>query len=375
MNRIGRYLFSQFLGAVLFACLAITLVVWFSQAIRMLSLVINNGGSVWGFLELMILLLPTFLPLLLPLALAVGVLFVYHRLITESELVVLRAAGLSPLVLAKPALLLAGIMMVAGYLLTVFIAPVANHEFTRLKYEIRNDLSVLLVHTGRFNDVSKGLTFYARDRGPQGELRGILMHDARKKDHPSTIMADSGELVHAEQGPRIIVKHGIRQEMDRNTGQLSQLGFESYMVDLSTLDDNFSQRWLPPRERSTFDLLSKSANRTDATNRGKLFSEFHMRMVLPFLSITFALVACVSVLTGGFDRRGITQRLVLAGITVVVIEAGMLAIFNMMVRDPWLVMVLYIMALAPVPFLYGRLAGDHALKRPRPVAQMGRAAS
>lgn len=372
MKHIERYLFIQFLSTVGFALLAITVVVWFSQGIRMLSLVINNGGSVWSFVELMVLLLPTFLPLLLPVSLAVGVMFVYHRLIAESELVVMRSAGLSPLALARPALMLGAMVTLLGYLLTIFIAPITNHEFVRVEYQIRNDLSVLLLHTGSFNDVSKGLTFYARDRGPKGELRGILIHDTRKPDKPSTIMADAGELVHAPDGPRILVKHGMRQEMDEETGLLSQLSFETYMVDLTTLGDSFDQRWIEPRERNTWDLLHPQ-NVPNPVLRNKFFSEFHMRLTLPFLAMTFILVVCVTALTGGFDRRGMMKRIAVAGLALAAIEASLLMMFNLTTKQIWLAPLMYVVVFAPAPFLYTRLAAD-AVIAPLRLAPAGGAA-
>jgi lipopolysaccharide export system permease protein len=365
MKRIERYLFSQFLSAVMFACLAITIVVWFSQAIRMLSLVINNGGSVWSFVSLMVLLLPTFMPLLLPFSLAVGVLFVYHRLVIESELVVMRAAGFSPAALTKPALYLAGIIALVGYFLTCFLAPIANHEFVRLQYQIRSDLSVLLLHTGSFTDVSQGLTFYARDRGKTGNLEGILIHDTRKAGHPTTIMADSGEMVHAAQGPNILVKHGVRQEMDSATGQLSQLSFDSYMVDLSSLGGDFSQRWVEPRERSMVDLLWPKDKDLDQVAHNRFFAEFNLRLVLPFLAVTFTLIACVGTLTGTFDRRGMMIRVAASALAIVCIEGAVITLYNMTAKQPILAIGLYLVTFGPVPFLYRRLVVDRPLRPAR----------
>jgi lipopolysaccharide export system permease protein len=367
MKHIERYLFMQFLSAVAFSCLAITIVVWFSQGIRMLSMVINSGGSLWSFLSLMVLVLPTFMPLLLPISLAVGIMFVYHRLVTESELVVMRSAGLSPLELSRPALTLAAMFALLGYLLTMFIAPIANHEFVRLQYQIRSDLSVLLLRTGSFNDVSNGLTVYARDRGPKGELRGILIHDTRRADRPSTLMADMGELVHGKDGPQILVRHGLRQEMDQATGLLSQLSFDSYMMDLSSVGDNFRQRWVEPRERNMLELLNPKHEGGVPNIRNRFFSEFHMRLVLPILSVTFTLIVCVVALTGSFDRRGMIQRIVVGALAVGAIEGSVVFLFNLISKQIWMAPLVYIVAFLPIPFLFRHLAANDIRQLP-PVA-------
>jgi lipopolysaccharide export system permease protein len=353
MNRINTYLFWQLLVSVLFSCMAITVVVWFSQSIRLLSLVINNGGSLWSFFKLMLLILPTFLPLILPLSLMVGALFVYHRLITESELLVMQAVGMGPFNLSMPAVAVGVVVAALGYVLTLGVAPTANHELVRLQYQIRNDHSVLLLRTGAFNDIRNGLTFYARERGREGEMRGLLIHDTRKAGHPVTIMAEAGELMRAPEGPKVLVKNGMRQEVDSATGALSQLTFDTYLIDLSNIDDSFNTRWSEPRERSINGLIEGAAEQPDMAAR--FMAELHMRLTLPFLAITFVLIACVFILTGSFDRRGITRKIISAATMVILLEAAMLFAINTASKNAWMVILLYMIAFVPLPFLFYRL--------------------
>lgn len=363
MNQINRYLFTQLLLSVFFACLAVTMVVWFSQSVRMLSLVMNNGGSLWAFLKLMVLLLPTFLPLLLPISLVVGTLFVFHRLTSESELVVMQAVGMSPLDITKPALILGFLVAGLGYFLSIMVAPTANHELVKLQYQIRNDHSVLLLRTGSFNDIAEGLTFYARDRGKDGQLQGILLHDTRKPEKPVTIMAEGGELVRTAEGPKILIHDGMRQEVEKATGILSQLTFETYLVDLGALGDNFTTRWREPRERTMVELLNPQGTDIHPVTMARFLAEFHMRLTMPFIAVTFVLIACVFMLTGSFDRRGMNQKIVLATCLVVFLEALMLTVMQMISKQAWMIVVLYIITFAPLPFLLYRLA---AVKAPRP---------
>ena len=62
MRCISLYLFRNLLSAFLFAGAAVTLVVLFSQSFRLLSFVIDNSGSVLIFLQLLALMIPTFMP-------------------------------------------------------------------------------------------------------------------------------------------------------------------------------------------------------------------------------------------------------------------------------------------------------------------------
>ncbi len=85
------------------------------------------------------LLIPTFLPLVVPLGLGIAVLFIYYKFAVDSEIVVMRAVGISSLKLAMPALVLAVIVTFFGYLLTTWIAPAANRELVALQYRVRDN--------------------------------------------------------------------------------------------------------------------------------------------------------------------------------------------------------------------------------------------
>src|ERR1700744_4932674 len=110
INRLDLYLFRQLATAFLFAGIAVTFVILFTQSFRLLSLVFDNSATMVFFFRLMALSVPTFLPLVLPLGLGVAVVFVYHKLAVDSELVVMRASGISPMRQARPALGLASMI-------------------------------------------------------------------------------------------------------------------------------------------------------------------------------------------------------------------------------------------------------------------------
>jgi lipopolysaccharide export system permease protein len=212
MRRLGFYLFRQHVTAFLFATAAVSMVVLFTQLFRLLSLVIDNSATLFIFFDLLALSVPTFLPLVLPLALGIATLFTYHKLAVDSELVVMRAAGLSPMRLAAPAFLLTAIITIVCFILTLWVTPAANRNLVSLQYKVRDSYAVFLSHPGVFNDITDGLTFYARRRGSGGALEGILIHDVRAAQAPVTIMADTGQVMDNGGQPQIVVFKGERQE-------------------------------------------------------------------------------------------------------------------------------------------------------------------
>ena len=108
MNSLDRYILRQCLSMMIFVTAALSAAVWLAQSLRLVDLIVNRGLSIELFLYMAVLILPRFLDIVLPIGAFIAVLFVFNRLTSESELVVMRAAGLSPLVLARPVLVLAG---------------------------------------------------------------------------------------------------------------------------------------------------------------------------------------------------------------------------------------------------------------------------
>ena len=353
VSRIDRYLFRQLLTASLVAVGAVMLVVWFSQSLRLLGIVVDSGASLFAFVHLMLLSLPTFLSLVLPIGLAIGVMFTYLQLQNESELIVGRALGLSPWQLAKPALALAVLTTLVGLTFTTWISPLANRELVRLQGVMRDDFVGLLNRPGLFTDVANGVTFYARERGEDGKLYGILLHDMRNKNLPMTLMAERGFITRraTDNAPVIIVEDGMRQTLNRDDGRLEQLDFTQYSIDLRQVQGTMNARWPDPRERSMRALAQPTGTDQHAVIRRLFFAEYHSRLALPFLSLAFTAIGLATLLRGEFNRRGSARRIVAGSLIIVAVQGLSMWATNLTSNAMPFVLLLY--GLVTVPILGG----------------------
>src|SRR3954462_13790443 len=93
--RLSVYILAQLLGPVAVLTLLLTSVIWLVSILPLLDLVINRGQSAGIFLYLILLLLPTPLVIIMPIAFFFAALFTLQRLQAESELMVMAAAGFS----------------------------------------------------------------------------------------------------------------------------------------------------------------------------------------------------------------------------------------------------------------------------------------
>ncbi len=341
MRSITKYVLRQLVGVTIFVTVGLTFAIWLTQSLRLVDYIVNRGLPVSTFLSLVGLLLPSFLGVVLPIACFCAVLFIYNKMISDSELVVLRAAGLSQAQLAGPALAIAFAATALGYAISLHFLPASYGGFKQLQHEIRNDYSAVLLQEGRFNTISDGITVYVRERGVEDELYGILVHDNRQRQRPVTMMAERGALVTSETGPRVVMFNGNRQEVTKGTGRLRLLYFDSYTVELAKLETALQSRWREPKERYLPDLLNPDDSVDDQRFYNELVAEGHQRLVSPLYTLSFVLVALAALLSGEFNRRGQVRRLVVAVICIAVLEGLALALQDMASRTASAIPIMY----------------------------------
>jgi lipopolysaccharide export system permease protein len=316
-------------------------------SLRWIGYIVNRGLPASTFFYFIALLLPSFMSVILPIAAFCAALFIYYKLIMDSELVVLRAAGMSQLQLARPAIGLAGVTVVAVYSITLYFLPASYGAFKQLQNDIRGDYSAALLQEGVFNNVAEGITVYVRERSTDGELRGILVHDSRETDQPITMMAERGALVRSEQGPRVVMVNGNRQQVERPGGRLSLLYFDRYTVELSEVQGSVHARWREPRERYLHELFNPTDDPDDLRNYDELIAEGHQRLAGPLQGLGFVLVALAALLSGQLNRRGQVRRVLAAILCIAALEALSLASHDLAIRSLQTVPAMYAVSILP----------------------------
>jgi lipopolysaccharide export system permease protein len=345
-KRLDRYIFRQLLFALIAVTSGLTALIWLTQSLRFVELVVNHGLSFGVFLRLTGLLIPSFVAVILPITTFVVVQFVYQRLAGDRELTVMRAAGLSPFALARPAIAVAILATLACYALNIWLVPASLAAFRQFQWEIRNRIAAFLVQEGVFTQVSDGLTVYVRSRDPDGTLQGILVDDERDKNAPATILAEHGRLLEGPSGPRVLLVSGSRQEIDQKTGRLDILTFRENVVDLSDTTHQDSPRLLDISEASIPKLLDPPHD-ISQVDRPRWAAEAYKRLASPLTALSYACVALLFSLTGAFRRQGGFIRPLVSVATVVVWLALGLAVDNLAARDNALIPLMWAHATLP----------------------------
>ncbi len=314
MTGLDRYMLRQCLSVMIFVTAALSAAVWLAQSLRLVDLIVNRGLSAEVFLYLALLILPRFFDIVLPIGAFIAVLFIFNRLISESELVVMRAAGLSPLTLARPVLVLAGIAFLVLLSLSAYFLPASNREFKDLQFEIRK----------------------------------------RDPEQPITIFAERGAFADSGNGSRIIMVNGNRQKYDRANGKLSLLTFDRYTLDLDTMRDAPGVRFREAQERFLGELFFPPAELDPATYRSFIV-EGHQRLALPLSVFSFVMIPLACLLPGEFNRRGQLRRVLLAIALALLFQSLDLGVKNLAAGSYAAIPLMYLTDLLPFGLGFGIL--------------------
>jgi lipopolysaccharide export system permease protein len=378
MSRVTRYISRQIALSLLAVTIGLAALIWLTQSLRFIELVLDRGLPFSVFLELTGLLLPSFFAVILPITTFVVTLFAYVRLSSDRELVVMRAAGLSDWRLARPAMLVAAAATGIGLVLQLWLVPISHAAFREWQFEIRNQMAAILLQEGVFSSVSNDLTVYARIREPDGSLRGILIHDQREAGAPVTILAERGVIQSGPNGPRVTLLNGQRQQVERSVPpnsppgtppvpRLTVLAFGENTVDLARTNRTEDARNRDSRERFVGELLNPDpAEGLPERDIRKFRAEGHGRLASPLTAFSFALVGLAAALGSGFRRHGGGLTALLAIGSVVTLLAIGLAVGNLAARDNRFIPLIWLHAIGPAVIAAWVLSGAPGWPRRAP---------
>ncbi len=74
--------------------------------------------------------------------------------------------------------------------------------------QVRADLISQVLQPGRFSSPETGLTFHIRDRSPNGDLLGLLVHDERDEKQVMSYLAERGRIITNDEGSYLVMFDG-----------------------------------------------------------------------------------------------------------------------------------------------------------------------
>jgi len=295
--RIQKYILREVSMPFLLGILLFTFVLLLSRMLKLIELIIDKGVPVIDILGLFAALLPSFFVITVPLSFLLGTIIAFGRLSGDSEVVAMKAAGLSLYQLAKPVLILAVAVCLFTAWLTMYAEPMGRSSLRQQLINIAFSRAAVAITPQVFNEEIEGLVLYANKVDPKsGALQHVFISDNRMGQTPAVITAQQGRiytdsgngklLMHLEHG----AIHHLKHSKDSETYQL--IHFDGYDINLSVNENDQSSPDKPPKgfELSTAALI-KYVKDAPPDEQLKYRVELQERFVLPLSPLIFALIA------------------------------------------------------------------------------------
>lgn len=343
MGSISRYIFRTTFGAFALVLLSLTAVIWVTQALRDIDLLTNQGQTVLVFVGITAMIIPLLMLIIAPIALLIAVAHVLNKMSTDSEIIVLNAAGVSPWVVFRAFMSVAVVVAVLVGILSAYLAPQGLRNLRDWLTQVSADLVTNIVQPGRFTTIEAGLTIHIRERRTDGRLGGVFVDDQRNPAERVTIVAEQGETVEQSGGKFLVLQNGSLQRHEASQPDPNIVLFDRYAFDLSRFTGATQTSKYSVRERFIWQLLNPDpSDQLYVQQPAQFRAELNDRLLAPFYPLAFVVIAYAYLGPARTTRQSRTMSLIsVIGVVALVRMIGFAATV-MGTRMPWMLAVPYL---------------------------------
>lgn len=197
---ISLYLVREIRTPFFVSLFVFTGVLFLIRSLKLIDLLINKSIPALDIVVLFSYIVPRFLEVAIPMSLLIGIIFGFGRLSADSELVVMRATGISLRQLVRPLAALSIVTALATLGMSLWLRPYANYKLGIGMFEVAKARLTTGIVPGVFNDFGT-LTIYTEkfeavgDRAGGGVLRNTIISDRRNPAVKRVFIAKNGEIV------------------------------------------------------------------------------------------------------------------------------------------------------------------------------------
>jgi lipopolysaccharide export system permease protein len=307
---LARYLISEILSPFLFGLLAFTLVLLIARMVKLIELVVTRGVPPLQIGKLLLLIMPTFLELTVPMAFLLAILLGLGRLSQDHEVLAFKASGVSPLQILAP---ITGIALMIAFVtlaLTVFVRPTANLALKKELYEIAKTRLGTVLKEKVFNQEFPKVLIYVEEIVPPGNTaQGILIVDKRDPAREEVILGKVALISSDEQtnslGLKLIDGSIYQRDVSRPGFSQTRYNVYDFKLDIDELIGPVRKKSDGPKELHLGRLLEtirEKQQQGQSTLPERV--ELHQRIAFAFVPLVFCLLGVSLTLLPHSSRAG-----------------------------------------------------------------------
>lgn len=292
-NKLGYYFIQEFLKNYLSILLAFGLIIWITQAVRLLDLIGEEGNSIKTYFTYIALILPKILSRISLIIFFVSLLVTIIKFDDNNELRALWLSGVKKkqfiFFLLKSSLFLILILII----FRTFIVPYFSNYSRGLLLNSGVESIGPLLKQNNFNNPLKKITIYVGKKNQLNELEEIILFED-SLEIKKTIIAKSGVVINENNKNLLVLIEGSIQE-ERKDKKISILDFDKITLDLSQYNKKTAE-YYKFNEMFFLELINKTIDKNDYQRLNTL-GELNDRIVMPLFIPSLIILGTFLIIT------------------------------------------------------------------------------
>jgi LPS export ABC transporter permease LptG/LPS export ABC transporter permease LptF len=329
MTRIlDRYVFREVIPSFLLGIFVFTFVILLNEILRFAQRLVSQSASLSDTLGILLNLLPSVLCLTIPMGFLLGVLIALGRLAADSEIIAMRASGVSLYRLLSPILFAAALAWGATSYLIIEVLPDSNQRVRQLFFKILTSHAGTEVRPRVFYDrLFPNLMFLVLDTPTDVSYwENVILADLSDPQSPRLTFANQGQLL-IDPDARTVTFYlkdaELHQVSHRRPAEYQRQISKEIFLPLPT--DTF----FPPEDLNVprgARELSLAQLRASYTEKGEpvYLTEIHKKFSIPFACFVFGVLGLALGVRNRRDGRswGFIVSLVVIFVYYILIDIG-----------------------------------------------------
>ena len=322
-NKLGNYFIKELLKNYIYILSAFSLIIWVTQAVRLLDLIGEEGNSIATYFSYVALIFPKFFSRLSIIIFFICLIVTIIRFEEQNELRAIWLSGLEKkkfiFFLIKSSFFLVIILII----IKLFIIPYFSYKSRSILLDSESGSISQLLRENNFNYPLKGLTVYVGKKNQINELDDIILFE-NSAEYKKTIIAKSGIIINEKNKTLLVLLDGSVQE--EKGGKISILDFDKTTLDLNQYSKK-TVTYFKFNETLFFDLL-KQLKIPNNPQKVDIVSEINDRLAMPLFLPSLILIASFLIIIKKETINYTFLKIIIfiTGITVIILSEILLDI-------------------------------------------------
>jgi len=286
------YLATEMLAPFFASFIIMNCVFFLVKLIPFLNFVLELEIGFADFIRLFSYLFPNIFLYSIPMSAMMGVTIGFARLSSDSEILALKASGISMYQIIPPVIIVSALIaLLTGYF-SVRLIPLSELSLKQLTYQLLKEKVHKGIKAHTFTEALGDVVVYVDSIDKNsGEWQDVWVSDMRGVANPVITMASSGTMTGNinDMSVSLILRDGSLHRPGNESAQIVQ--FNKYQINIPLNPGKNKATNLKRTDLPMNELLAEAEKiEEDGPNKRKLIIEYHKRLVLPIGCLVISLI-------------------------------------------------------------------------------------